>query len=109
MDQLPYQLTTPSGEKIHFEFRLHPETASASRVYQLMDSILKTVSHEIGILGETQNGDLLQAMAMAMAVRTEMIPADPELTQRLAREVLEQALRSLQEARHASPELVGHA
>ncbi|AHE98478.1 hypothetical protein [Thioalkalivibrio paradoxus] len=108
MDFLPYEFTTPGGDAISFEFRLHPETGSATRVHQLLDRILHTLNHEIALLGETRNGDLLQALAMAMAVRTEMIPADPELTRRLALEVMEQALRSLQHARHQEMP-VGHA
>lgn len=108
MDRLPYQYTSVSGDTITFEFKLHPETGSATRVYQLLDAVLQTVSREVGILGETRNGDLLQALAMAMAVRVEIIPGDPELTRDLARQVLEQALQSLQNARRATP-LVGHA
>jgi hypothetical protein len=108
MDHLPYRFTTPTGDAISFEFRLHPETGSATRVHQLLDRILEVVNHEIALLGETRNGDLLQALAMAIAVRTEMIPADPELTRGLARDVLEQALRSLQTATHDAP-TAGHA
>ncbi len=108
MDYLPFRFTTPTGDAISFEFPLHPETGSATRVHQLLERVLQTVNHEIALLGETRNGDLLQALAMAIAVRTEMIPADPELTRGLARDVLEQALRSLRSARHDTP-LAGHA
>lgn len=108
MNRLPYRLTTPSGEEISFEFSLHPETESAMRVHQLLECVLRALSHEISLLGETRNGDLLQALAMAMAVRTEMIPANSTMKQQLARDVLEQALASLGEAKHHHP-LVGHA
>lgn len=108
MDYLPYRYTTPTGDAISFEFELHPQTGSATRVHQLLDRVLHTLNHEIGILGETHNGDLLQALAMAIAVRTEMIPADPELKSDLARAVLEQALRSLKKAQHDAVQ-VGHA
>jgi hypothetical protein len=108
MDYLPYRFTTPTGDAISFEFELHPQTGSATRVHQLLDRVLHTVNHEIAILGETHNGDLLQALAMAIAVRTEMIPANPELKHDLARDVLEQALRSLQHARHDEMR-AGHA
>jgi len=100
MDHLPYRFTTPTGDAISFEFELHPETGSATRVYQLLDRLLYTLNHEIAVLGDTHNGDLLQALAMAIAVRTEMIPADPELKRQLAQGVVETALRSLQNAQH---------
>lgn len=83
MNRLPYRLTTPSGEEISFEFSLHPETESAMRVHQLLECVLRALSHEISLLGETRNGDLLQALAMAMAVRTEMIPANSTMKQQL--------------------------
>lgn len=108
MNRLPYRLLTPSGEEISFEFPLHPDTGSAMRVHQLLECVLRALSHEIGLLGETRNGDLLQAMAMAMAVRTQMIPAEPEMTHKLAREVLERALEALASAEHRYS-LVGHA
>lgn len=108
MDYLPYRFTTPTGDAISFEFELHPQTGSATRVHQLLDRVLHTLNHEIAILGETHNGDLLQALAMAIAVRTEMIPANPELKSDLARAVLEQALRSLKNAQHDAVQ-VGHA
>jgi len=108
MDRLPYHFTSASGDTITFEFKLHPETGSATRVFQLLDVLLQTISREVTILGDTRNGDLLQAMAMAMAVRVELIPGESELTRDLARQVLEQALQSLQNARRATPQ-IGHA
>ncbi|WP_018140588.1 MULTISPECIES: hypothetical protein [unclassified Thioalkalivibrio] len=109
MDVLPYRYVTPSGEAVSFEFRLHPETGSAVRVQQLLDRLTDTLDNEIGLLGDTCNGDVLQALAMALAVRTEMIPADPDMTQGLARDVVERALKSLAEAQHRQTGPVGHA
>ena len=109
MDVLPYRYVTPSGEAVSFDFRLHPETGSAVRVQQLLDRLTDTLDSEIGVLGDTCNGDVLQALAMALAVRTEMIPANPEMAQDLARDVVERALRSLDGARHQQTGPVGHA
>ena len=109
MEYLPYRYTSGSGEQLTFEFALHPETDSAVRVQQLLDRVLTTVDHEVAVLGDTCNGDLLQALAMALAVRTEMIPADGEMTRGLARDVVERALRALPEARHELTGPVGHA
>ncbi len=109
MDLLPYRYTTPSGEAVSFEFRLHPETGSAVRVQQLLDRLVETLDNEIGVLGDTCNGDVLQAVAMALAVRTEMIPADTGMTRDLARDVVERALNSLEQASHQPTGPVGHA
>ncbi|MBS3800012.1 MAG: hypothetical protein KGY40_03365 [Thioalkalivibrio sp.] len=109
MDVLPYRYTTPSGEAVSFEFRLHPETGSAVRVQQLLDRLVETLDNEIGVLGDTCNGDVLQAVAMALAVRTEMIPADTAMTRDLARDVVERALNSLEQASHQQTGPVGHA
>lgn len=108
MNHLPYRYQSPTGDAISFNFPLHDQTGSATRVHQLLDRILHVLNHEVGLLGDTQNGDLLQALAMALAVRTELIPADPELTHRLARELTNQALSALPEARHARVQ-IGHA
>ncbi len=108
MRHLPYRYQSPTGDVISFDFPLHDQTGSAMRVHQLLDRILGVLNHEVGLLGDTQNGDLLQALAMALAVRTELIRADPEFTHRLARELTNQALSALPEARHERAQ-VGHA
>jgi hypothetical protein len=100
MNYLPYRYQSPTGDAISFDFPLHEQTGSATRVHQLLDRVLHALNHEVALLGDTQNGDLLQALAMALAVRTELIPGDPELTHRLARDLTDQALGSLPEARH---------
>lgn len=73
--RLPYELITATGEKIVFEFPLHPETQSAVRVSQLLATILGAIDQELRVLGNTANGDVMQALAMALAARTAMLHA----------------------------------
>jgi len=73
--QLPYAVTTATGEKINFEFPLHEETQSPMRVSQLLTSVLSVLDRELRVLGDTANGDVMQALAMALAVRTAMLHA----------------------------------
>lgn len=73
--QLPYAVTTGTGEKINFEFPLHEETQSPMRVSQLLTSVLGVLDRELRVLGDTANGDVMQALAMALAVRTAMLHA----------------------------------
>lgn len=90
--RLPYKARTASGNEFDFEFPLHPETDSAVNVANLISALLETLDREIGHMGRVGNGDVLQALAMTLAVRTRMLPDNPELLAKLAQELLESAL-----------------
>lgn len=105
---LPYRATTAHGDVLDIPFRLHPDTGSSIRVNQLLDAVLRAVDREVGVLGETSNGDVLQALCMATAIRAGIIHADSETTDQLARSLLESALDSVGNAdRRNAPS--GHA
>ena len=104
---LPYRMTTQTGETFEFEFVLHPDTGSVLRVNQLLSAVLETLDREIRILGETSNGDVLQAVAMALAARARMIHAPAAQTADLAKDLLEEALRGAVAAK-ADGGLTGH-
>ncbi|MEE4299400.1 MAG: hypothetical protein V2J24_08160, partial [Pseudomonadales bacterium] len=53
---------------------------------------------EIGILGRVGNGDVLQALAMALAVRTRMLAGGSEQVDGLVRDLLATALASASQA-----------
>ncbi|MCE2998254.1 MAG: hypothetical protein LW892_00255 [Betaproteobacteria bacterium] len=89
---LPYEVLTATGEKIAFEFPLHPETQSAMRVSQLLGAVLGTLDRELRVLGNTANGDVMQALAMALAVRTAMLHAPYTVGQELATALAAHAL-----------------
>lgn len=89
---LPYDVTTATGEKIAFEFPLHAETQSAMRVSQLLTAVLGSLDRELRVLGNTANGDVLQALAMALAARTAMLHAPYAVGQQLATELAATAL-----------------
>jgi hypothetical protein len=89
---LPYDVTTATGEKIAFEFPLHAETQSAMRVSQLLGAVLGTLDRELRVLGNTANGDVMQALAMALAVRTAMLHAPYQVGQELATALAANAL-----------------
>ncbi len=105
---LPYRVNTQTGDVIDYSFTLHPQTRSATDVARLLSSLLETLDREIRIGGNSGNGDVLQALAMALAVRASMIHAPRELTARLASDLLRDALAAAAEARHAGPS-PGHA
>lgn len=99
---LPYKATTAGGQTLEFDFPLHAETESAVNVANLMGVVLATLDREIAQVGPISNGDLLQALAMTLAVRTRSIPGDPDMLARLARDLTDRALDANWRTEHAS-------
>lgn len=90
--RMPYRATTATGNQFEFDFPLHPETGSAVTVSNLLDAVLGAVDREVRQLGVVSNGDILQALAMTLAVRTRVLPGNPEALAGLARRLLDDAL-----------------
>jgi hypothetical protein len=105
---LPYRVNTATGDTYDIDFPLHPETVSPMRVNQLLSSVLDRLDREIRVLGETANGDVLQALAMALAVRAGMIHAPKGITDRLAQELVQTALGAVGQPRQTGHP-AGHA
>jgi hypothetical protein len=105
---LPFTMTTGTGTRWEFEFPLHAETVSAMRVSQLLTELLATVDREIKVLGPTANGDVLQAMAMALAARAVMIEAAPSTTLRLAHDLYDDAAAAASDGKRVVAQ-AGHA
>ena len=101
--KLPYRAVTASGERIDVEWPLHPDTVSALRVEQLLSAILAVIDRDIGVSGETSNGDVLQAIAMALAIRAAMIHAPGQVTEQIATDLVATALRALEHAERHAP------
>ena len=91
---LPFRTTTATGNQFDFEFKLHPETASPVQVSNLLAALLETLDREIDRIGEVGNGDVLQALAMGLAVRTRMLGPGSDRIDGLVRELVESALAS---------------
>ena len=92
MRQLPYRAQTATGDTIDIEFPLHAETESPVKVSQLLTAVLETIDKEVAVAGPMANGDVLQALAMAVAIRSRMIHAPSEITSDLAKIVTTYAL-----------------
>lgn len=105
---LPYAVITATGEKIACEFPLHIETQSAMRVSQLLDAVSATLDRELRVLGNTANGDVMQALAMALAVRAAMLHAPYAMGHQLAVDLAATALAAAEHSRH-DPGAVGNA
>ena len=106
--KLPFRANTATGDSYDIEFPLHPETGDAVRVSQLLSELLAVIDKDMALSGELSNGDVLQAVAMAMAIRTHMIHAPETTTQHRAQGLLRSALSAMAEARFHEPP-AGHA
>lgn len=104
MRPLPYRVETATGDTLDITFPLHSETGSPMRVDQMLSAILNTLDQDIKLCGETANGDVLQALAMALAVRARMIHAPNDVTAKLAQELLAAATTAASSAERVSPE-----
>ena len=108
MKKLPYRARTATGDIFDIAFPLHDETGDPVRVGQLVSALLEAIDRDIALVGETSNGDVLQAAAMALAVRARMVHAPFEVTEALAVDLTETALRAVAAASRETPQ-VGHA
>ena len=108
MKKLPYRARTTSGDVFDIEFPLHGETGDTVRVGQLVTAVLKALDKDIALAGETSNGDVLQAMAMVLAIRARMIHAPQTLTERLSIDLVRTALDAVASSVHQNPQ-IGHA
>jgi hypothetical protein len=76
--RLPYTAVTSAGEAFDIQFPLHSETRSAQAVADLLTSVLGAISARVELGRAVSNGDVLQALAMAMAVRARMVAVPPK-------------------------------
>ena len=104
MKKLPFRAVTATGDKFDLEFPLHPDTEEVVRVEQLLTAVLEAVDAHLKLAGDGSNGDVLQAMAMAMAVRARIINAPFEQIEALASDLFVEAMQAVAAAdRHSPP------
>ncbi len=108
MKILPYRAVTSTGDTFDIEFPLHHDTQDAVRVSQLLSEILLSIDRGLAFSGATSNGDVLQAVAMAIAIRARMIHAPVDVSGRLATDLLSVALAAVASATRQAP-VTGHA
>jgi mRNA-degrading endonuclease toxin of MazEF toxin-antitoxin module len=106
--ELPYTATTATGEQFDVSFPLHPETLSPVRVANIISAVLEALDREVRLDPNTGNGDLLQGVAMALAIRSAMIAAPKERTDQLTLTLVRNALAATDKAVRRSG-LIGHA
>ena len=107
MDHLPYSAVTHTGDTFDIEFPLSPYTEDSVRVHQLLTTIMNALANDLKILGAVSNGDILQAVTMATAIRARMIHAPEETMRGIVSNLTDAALQACYAAERKS-EPAGH-
>jgi hypothetical protein len=102
MSQLSYTAITSSGDAYDIHFPLHPETRSAETVSGILTRTLAAVATEVDTQTATgdavSDGDIIQSLAMALAVRARLVDAPPAVSLRLMHGLVDQAFAATLDA-----------
>ena len=66
-------------------------------MHQLLDLILTNINHETKITN-LSNGDIIQSLAMALAVRMKMVNADDKVVEKIVIECISKAINAAKKA-----------
>ncbi len=105
MKSLPITCITESGDGFLVSFPLHEQTRSPEDVGRLTNSLLATITEIVRDGGEVSDGDVLQALAMVMAIRAHMVDAPRETVKALIPYLLDGAHDALD---RSVPVTAGH-
>ena len=102
MTHLPYTVHTDTQDTIDIEFPLSEHTEDSVRVHQLLTTVLNSIANDLKIVGTVSNGDILQALSMALAVRTRMVYAPEQTMRTIVADLTESALAASYAAKRES-------
>jgi hypothetical protein len=91
MSRLRYTAVTSAGAAYEIQFPLHVKTRSEPAVAEMLGAVLEGISGMVETRGDVSDGDVLQSLAMAMAIRARMVDAAPAASLRLMHELLDGA------------------
>ena len=98
-----FTATTSSGRVVEFELPLHPETSSSEHVGSLLEGVLDAVSTLIENCDGASDGDVLQALSLAIAVRLGVGGISDHTAEQLLEELVVLARRGADSAVEAPP------
>ena len=102
MAHLPYTVHTDTQDTFDIEFPLSEYTEDSVRVHQLLTTVLNSIANDLKIVGTVSNGDILQALSMALAVRTRMVYAPEQTMRTIVADLTESALAASYAAKRES-------
>ncbi len=96
---LDFTAVTSGGQAFDIKFPLHAETRSGETVANLVSALLETISRATEEeASKLSDGDILQALAMTLAVRARIHDPQLQLTRVLAHELTETAMDAARDA-----------
>ena len=97
-NRLVYPIWSDTGRNFTFSFPLHPLTNSPEQVGDILDIVLDALDREVQAIGAT-NGDVLQALSMALACRAAVMDGSIETNTALADDLAQEALAAVRASR----------
>ncbi len=98
MKILPFSVLSASGKPFRVMLPLHPQTVSPELVGDLATRLLNTISDAVAERPGVSAGDVLQAVALTLAVRSQVIQAPPQAAARVAEQLVATALNAVEES-----------
>ena len=99
---LPYKAITVSQKEINFKFNLDENTNSPLVINEIINLLLSKISNEINIY-KPSNGDVIQAICMALVVRCRIIDYDIDKLEIMVSKILKNAFLDAKRAEILEP------
>jgi hypothetical protein len=99
---MKFTAVSSAGAAYTVDFPLHPETRSSAQVAELLSAVLAALSEIIDRDRDVSDGDVLQALAMAAAIRSRLVDAPVPVTRRLLDQLVGDALEAVAHASRVS-------
>ena len=96
---LEFTAVTSSGQAFDINFPLHEHTRSDMGVSDLLTSLLDSISTFTTTTHAISDGDILQALAMSLAVRARMVDETGNTSRPLLHELIDTAVDAARDAR----------
>lgn len=91
MGTLTITALTASSQTYDIDFPLHPLTRSSEGVGALVTAALETISQGVAAQRKLSDGDILQGLAMTLAIRARMAGGSSESMKKLVHELFDEA------------------
>lgn len=92
---MKFTTVSSAGDAYTVDFPLHPETRSSAQVAELLSAVLAALSEVIEKHRNVSDGDVLQAIAMAAAIRSRLVEVPVPVTRRLLDQLVGEALEAV--------------
>ena len=99
MKTVTFTAVTSGGRAFDIDFPLHRETRSEDGVSAVVTALLDAISRTLESSKGMSDGDLLQSLAMTLAIRARMLDVAPESARTLVLELVDSALQAAWSAR----------